>query len=291
ITGTSPSSNEVSLEANVSSQYISALLLMAPTFEEGLQIQLENTLTSAPYVKMTLSLLEAIGASYRASENTIEVQPLSTVKKITYTVESDWSSVSYLYSWVAISKETSLRVSHYKNDSLQGDRALVDLFAPLGVETSFEESSNRLLIKKVSTQLPKVYSYDLSATPDIAQTLAVTCFALGIAAELTGLHTLKIKETDRLLALETELKKFGASISVTDESLSLKARDLTKPLPEGISIATYQDHRMAMAFAPLALCCDITIEEPKVVEKSYPTFWEDMETLGMSVRMNKSSNE
>lgn len=271
--------NKVSLPANISSQYISSLLLIAPSLANGLELNLVGKITSVPYIKMTLGLLSEIGVESSFEENLIQVFPKTTVADKALVVESDWSSASYFFSLVALSEIGSLvSLSSYKKTSLQGDSVLVEIYKQLGVATSFEKSSIQL--KKSSAQLPETLKLDLSNAPDIAQTIAVTCFGLGIGCQLTGLHTLKIKETDRLEALHTELSKLGADIQVTNEELILAASD--KILAE-ISIDTYKDHRMAMAFAPLALRTSLFVNDAGVVSKSYPDFWKDLETIGLKI--------
>lgn len=286
ITGTRPKGNEVRLAANVSSQYISALLLIAPSLPDGLKLHLEGTITSAPYVQMTLMLLKKLGVSYRASGATIDIQALSSCDTVNFVVESDWSSASYLYSWVALSNNSSITVSSLFKESLQGDSALAMLYAELGVRTIFDSEKHSITLTKEEGKLPTLFQKDLSETPDIAQTLVVTCFGLGIAAHFTGLHTLKIKETDRLLAIKAELEKMGAQISVTDHSLTLEAKTKEITIPSEVLIKTYEDHRMAMAFAPMVRFGSFSIENPDVVNKSYPTFWEDMKQLGMNVEID-----
>ena len=290
IKGKKLTNNKVSLQANVSSQYISALLLIAPKLENGLELTLEGEITSVPYIKMTLSLLEEIGVETSFIENTITVKPNSkTLKNNTLTVESDWSSASYYFSMVALSDAgTEITLSSYKENSLQGDSALVEIYKHFGVETTFENHS--IILKKSQSVNQKSLNVNLQSSPDIAQTIAVTCFALGIACDLTGLHTLKIKETDRLVALKTEIEKLGGSVDITDKSLHLKPNTLFQPgagsLASGCpneAIATYNDHRMAMAFAPLALKTPIVIEDAEVVSKSYPTFWSDLERIGFKI--------
>jgi 3-phosphoshikimate 1-carboxyvinyltransferase len=191
-------------------------------------------------------------------------------------IESDWSSASYWYSIVALSElGTQITLSSYKQNSLQGDSVLVDIYKNFGVETIFNDN-NSITIAKSNIKYQKSLICNLQSSPDIAQTIAVTCFGLGIACDLYGLHTLKIKETDRLEALRTELTKLGAKVLVTNESLHLKE---SISINENCSISTYQDHRMAMAFAPLVLKTSIIIEEAEVVSKSYPTFWEDLKRV------------
>ena len=279
IRGKKLTNNKVSLQANVSSQYISALLLIASKLENGIELTLEGEITSVPYINMTLSLLDEIGIESSFKGNTITVKPNNqppTPK--TLTVESDWSSASYYFSIAALSKVgTKITLSSYKENSLQGDSVLVAIYKHFGVQTSFK--NNTMVLEKISTDL-KPFSYNLTNAPDIAQTIAVTCFALGIACDLTGLHTLKIKETDRLVALKTEIEKLGGSVKITDKSLHLSVSNKIKEL---VPIATYNDHRMAMAFAPIALKTPIIIEDAEVVSKSYPTFWKDLESIGFKI--------
>jgi 3-phosphoshikimate 1-carboxyvinyltransferase len=272
--------SKVSLSANVSSQYISALLLIAPKLENGLELTLEGEITSIPYIKMTLALLNEIGVETSFVENKIIVKPQFTIHNSKLTIESDWSSASYWYSIVALSKiGTELTLSSYKKNSLQGDSALVDIYKNFGVETIFNDNNSITISKSNNSQFTN-QNLQLNNAPDIAQTIAVTCFGLGIGCHLTGLHTLKIKETDRLEALKTELSKLGANISVTNDSLTVQPSNHLNP---NIKIATYQDHRMAMAFAPLALKTTLIIEEAEVVSKSYPTFWEDLKSIGIRI--------
>lgn len=279
ITGKKITKHQVNLKANVSSQYISALLLIAPTLENGIELNLEGKITSVPYINMTLSLLNQIGVETHFSNNIITVKPLAEDirEKLKLVVESDWSSASYYYSSVALCAiGTEIELSSYKKDSLQGDASLADFYSVFGVDTHFE--NNTVTLKKTRVVTPDtVVNFDLANSPDIAQTISVTAFALGLECNLTGLHTLKIKETDRLEALKTEIEKLGGQVSITDESLHLSA---SKTIKEDISIATYNDHRMAMAFAPLALRIPIVIEDSGVVSKSYPTFWNDLKAIG-----------
>ncbi len=266
---------EVSIQGNVSSQYISALLLTAPSLENGLRLNLKGEVTSVPYINMTLALLEDLGISCGWEDKTIFVDPKDEIEPITLTVESDWSSASYFYSLVALSEDGEVSLSAYKRASLQGDSSLVEIYNHFGVETTFEH--DRIRLKKVSRHEESV-QLDLSDSPDLAQTIAVTCFGLGMACDLTGLHTLKIKETDRLVALEKELGKLGADISVTDKSLHLKASEGNR-INADVSIDTYDDHRMAMAFAPLAIKVPIRINDAEVVTKSFTDFWSDFESV------------
>jgi len=280
INGKKLAQNKVSLPANVSSQYISALLLIASKLENGLELTLEGEITSIPYIQMTLALLNEIGVKTSFINNKVIVnrQP-TTDNRQPITIESDWSSASYYYSIVALSEiGTQITLSSYKQNSLQGDAALVEIYKNFGVETTFDKVS--ITLTKTTTHNPQPTTHNLNNSPDIAQTIAVTCFGLGIACHLSGLHTLKIKETDRLEALKTELTKLGAIISVTNDSLTLES---STAISTSTSISTYQDHRMAMAFAPLAIKVPIIIENAEVVSKSYPTFWDDLKVIGFKI--------
>ncbi len=286
IKGRTLSENKVTINSNVSSQYISALLLIAPTLKNGLELTLEGNKTSFPYLKMTLDLLEQLGVQYIMRDKTINVKPFkTTVGNKSFTVESDWSSASYFYSIVALSPlGTSLTLSTFCKESLQGDAALVEIYRNFGVETTYHE--NAITISKFNDPKINRLRLNLINTPDIAQTIAISCFGLGMACELTGLHTLKIKETNRLEALKTELQKLGGHSKTTDDSFTLEAFQSKQfENPSGnILISTYQDHRMAMAFAPLAVLFPIMIENPEVVEKSYPVFWKDLKKIGFELK-------
>ena len=275
IKGKKLSADEICLSADISSQYITALMLIAPHLAGGLRLHLQGKITSVPYIKMTQSLLHDIGIEASFSNQTIEVSPKIEIASTTYAIESDWSSASYYFGIAALAKEADVRLSIYKENSLQGDRILMNIYEQLGVKSSIENNTLHLqkqALKSTSMQL------DLSNAPDIAQTIVVSCYGLGIACDITGLHTLKIKETDRLVALQNELTKLGAIIQITDHSLHLQKRN--NPIRPNVMIETYHDHRMAMAFAPLALLVPIGIQDAEVVTKSYPGFWKDLETHG-----------
>ncbi|GAB7258258.1 3-phosphoshikimate 1-carboxyvinyltransferase [Polaribacter sp. OB-PA-B3] len=271
--------DKVAINGNVSSQYISSLLLIASKLEKGLEIELVGKITSVPYIKMTLTLLNQIGIETSFKGNLIKVLPKTSIDKQNVVVESDWSSASYFYSIVASSPlGSSIQLSAYKQESLQGDSCLAEIYKHFGVATSF--SDNTITLSKEKESSKEALEIDLKNAPDIAQTIAVTCFSENIACNLTGLHTLKIKETDRLEALKEELTNLGASISVTNESLHLEERSSIK---ENVAIKTYNDHRMAMAFAPLALKVPVKILDAEVVTKSYQKFWQDMQQIGIKV--------
>ena len=271
--------SSVSIAANVSSQYLSALCLVGAKLPEGVEIELVGSITSLPYLNMTLQLLERIGISAKLDERRIRIAPKSDIEPISLAVESDWSAASYYYSIVALSKlGTKARLSTLREDSLQGDRVLSKIYTDFGVSTRFDDG--KVILEKVSGPMSQTLSYDLKDAPDIAQTIAVTAAGLHVDCFLTGLHTLPIKETDRLAAMKCELEKVGVSVNIDAESLRVFGQ---KAKLQSASIATYNDHRMAMAFAPLAILIPLTIEESFVVEKSYPDFWKDLSSIGYQV--------
>jgi len=272
--------SKASLPANISSQYISSLLLIAPSLENGLELELLGKITSVPYIKMTLGLLNQVGIETRFKGNLIKVSPAKNVKDTILVVESDWSSASYFYSIVAMCEVgTEVQLSAYKENSLQGDSVLSKIYKDFGVETLF--ANHRITLKKIKECRLDTVNYDLSNAPDIAQTISVTCLGLGMGCYLTGLHTLPIKETDRLTAMKTELQKFGAKVDIDAESLTLHP---SQGILSGVSVYTYNDHRMAMAFGPLALKTKVVVNDAGVVSKSYPDFWSDLKTLGFSTQ-------
>jgi 3-phosphoshikimate 1-carboxyvinyltransferase len=279
IKGKQITKEKVQINGNVSSQYISSLLLIAAKLENGLEIELIGKITSVPYINMTLSLLNQLGIDTGFEGNIIKVLPKKAIEKQTVVVESDWSSASYFYSIMASAViGSSIKLSAYKEKSLQGDSCLAEIYTHFGVATVFGKDC--ITIKKERKTNLETLEIDLKNAPDIAQTIAVTCFSEGISCNLTGLHTLKIKETDRLEALKEELTNLGASISVTNESLHLSN---SSKINQNIAIKTYNDHRMAMAFAPLALKVPIKILNAEVVTKSFQKFWDDMKQIGIKI--------
>jgi 3-phosphoshikimate 1-carboxyvinyltransferase len=273
ITGKKLAKSKVTINGGVSSQYISSLLLIAPSLENGLELTFEGKVTSVPYIKMTLGLLTELGIENSWKGDTIKVSNTKSIKDITAVVESDWSSASYYFSLAALSEGATITLKSYKENSLQGDSSLIGFYRELGVSTSF--SGHAITLKK-DLDCKSHVIFNLENAPDIAQTIVVTCFGLGLSCDLTGLHTLKIKETDRLEALKSELTKLGAEIEVTDESLHLKP---SAKINSDVLIKTFDDHRMAMAFAPLLLKTSIEIEDADVVSKSYPDFWNDISSI------------
>ncbi|MEM7086806.1 MAG: 3-phosphoshikimate 1-carboxyvinyltransferase [Bacteroidota bacterium] len=280
ISGKNLSEERVSVAANISSQYISALMLLAPSLSNGLNIMLEGKVTSVPYITMTLALLERLGIHGSFLKNEISIPSAENIKDISIVVESDWSSASYFYSIAALSENIKIRLTSYRKDSLQGDAALSRIYETLGVKTEFLEEENAIVLSKFDLEINNEIYFDLANTPDIAQTIAVCSFGLGKGCVLTGLHTLKIKETDRLTALKVELEKLGARVNISRDSLHLYP---SNEMRAHVAIDTYHDHRMAMAFAPLGLLVPITIKDSGVVSKSFPSFWKDMKTVGISV--------
>ena len=274
-------SGNVTIDAGMSSQYISALALIGPYLKKGLTLTLTGNITSKPYIDMTLSLLSSIGAKSTFKGHDIRILPLKKSKNIKIAVEGDWSSASYFYSLVALSKKRCVHLSSFKTNSLQADATLASLYETLGVTTTAIDSQT-IALSKNDAPLPAGFKADLTPSPDLAQTIAVTCFGLGIACHLTGLHTLKIKETDRLVALQNELTKLGAVVHITKDTLLLESHEIAfGNRTQDIEIATYDDHRMAMAFGVLAELFSVTIQDPMVVTKSYPAFYSDLKKMGI----------
>ncbi|WP_185863450.1 3-phosphoshikimate 1-carboxyvinyltransferase [Blattabacterium cuenoti] len=274
---------EIDMNAEISSQYISSLMLIASQLRIGLKIFLKGNITSIPYIKMTFDLLTLAGIKTNWKERIIHIYPVKKKYKKRFYVESDWSSASYYYSMAAIAKNSHIILRSYDNNSLQGDKEVSYIYDKyFGINTVFDKNVIKLK-KKLNFLSPKFIELDLNKTPDLAQTIVVTCVAIGVKCSLKGLETLKIKETDRLQALKEELFKAGVIIEITDSYLEIKDF-YKKRINSFIRIKTYQDHRMAMSFSALGLCYDsIQIEDPNVVEKSYPNFWEDLKSLGFLV--------
>lgn len=274
-------SGDVTIDAGMSSQYISALALIGPYLKKGLTLTLTGNITSKPYIDMTLSLLSSIGAKSIFKGQDIRILPLKKSNKVKIAVEGDWSSASYFYSLVALSKKRCVHLSSFKTNSLQADATLASLYETLGVTTTAIDSQT-IALSKNDAPLPAGFKADLTPSPDLAQTIAVTCFGLGITCHLTGLHTLKIKETDRLVALQNELTKLGAVVHITQDTLLLESHEIAfGNRTQDIEIATYDDHRMAMAFGVLAELFCVTIQDPMVVTKSYPAFYSDLKKMGI----------
>jgi len=276
IIGTDLMSKDISLSSNISSQYISSLMLLAPIIDNGLRIKLIGKVTSEPYIKMTLELLKELGINSFFKKNIIKIKPKKKINQISYKVESDWSSASYFYSIIALCEDGEIVLNNFNKKSLQGDSCLVKIYDLLGVLTRFDNGS--LILSKKKIEVKNELNINLIDSPDIAQTIAVTCFGLGLNCNLKGLHTLKIKETDRLIALKNEMTKLGSEITITNDSFHIKK--INNTLNKSCLIKTYNDHRMAMAFVPLSINYPIQIEDFDVVKKSYPNFWTDLESIG-----------
>ena len=273
------SKNIVTLPANVSSQYVSSLMMLGVSINEGLKIKLSTKITSLPYIHMTKKIIERIGGNVDVKQDEIIIKQLVSNKIPDQIVESDWSSASYFFSLVALSDTSDLTLSSFFNKSIQGDSRIVEIYKQFGVETKFH--NNKIHLKKNNIDLPDSISINLRDNPDLAQTIIVTCLGLGVDCKLEGLQTLKVKETDRLLALKKEIEKFEVdAIAISDQSITLKNNSKLK---SGVSINTYDDHRMAMSFAPLSIINPIVINNPEVVSKSYLNFWSDLESLGFNI--------
>ncbi|MDQ8143573.1 3-phosphoshikimate 1-carboxyvinyltransferase [Chryseobacterium sp. CFS15] len=279
IIGRKITETKVDVPANISSQFITSLLLIAGKLENGLEINLVGEVTSRSYIEMTLDILTKFGIKNSFRGNTIKVESFidNHSSVINYEVESDWSSASYFYSFAALGSETIHLKSFYK-ESTQGDSAIADIYEKFfGIKTMFTEDEHKLTLQPIENFIfPEKIILDMNNCPDIAQTLCVTAAALKIPFEISGLGTLRVKETDRLLALYNELQKLGTETEITD--VMIKSISFKDP-EENISIKTYQDHRMAMSFAPFCLIKDLNIEDENVVEKSYPMFWKDLNTI------------
>ena len=270
---------KVLIDGGISSQYISALLMIAPKLEKGLVLEFKGETISKPYINMTIEMMCYFGAEVQWRENSIIVGS-GNYKAKDFKVEADWSAASYWYSIVALAKDADITLFGLKEESLQGDSVVQEIYKNFGVETAFVEGGVRLT-KKCNPQPIEgtILKINFVNCPDIAQTVAVTCAALNVKARLLGLKTLRIKETDRILALEKELTKLGFSIDIEGDDIIINPIERTITVFNQ-SVETYDDHRMAMAFAPLALQDSITIEDKSVVAKSYPKFWRDLELIG-----------
>lgn len=288
ITGKKISGGTIEVDGSISSQFISALLLISPCLAQGLILNLKGAVVSRPYINMTIELLANQGVKIKQEENLITVKGLNAPANFNHQssvaeyIESDWSSASYWYSICALSPGSQISLNFFNEKSLQADAVLPLIFVELGVNTVFE--NNRLILSQNPIHLSE-FSYDFTDCPDIAQTIAVTCFGLKIRANLSGLKTLRIKETDRIKALKNELEKFGAIVIERNNTLIIENGSKTVKTTK-LEIDTYNDHRMAMSFAPLALVYrPLKIKHPDVVQKSYPRFWDDLKNAGFNVNL------
>ena len=281
INGTKSEKSIIKLKSDISSQFISALILIGPTFKNGLTIELDGEIISKPYINLTLNVLKRMGIGYSFRKNIIKIDNVKEINPIKYLIESDWSSSSYFYSIVAIDKKINIKLSNFFKESFQGDSFIEKIFIKLGVKTEFLNQTEILLSPINDFKKPSSLSFNLIDNPDLAQTVAVTCLALKIQVKITGLQTLKIKETDRILALYNELSKLGAKIIFDDTSI-----EIIPPinLNKNIEIFTYDDHRMALSFAPLGLITPLIINDPDVVTKSFPSYWNDLLQLNFNLK-------
>ena len=269
------------MKADVSSQFISAILMIAPYFEKGIQLKLIGEVLSRPYIEMTLNLMEKQGVPYQWVEDTISILPGNYQNNITQ-VESDWSSISYIFELVALSDSGYIQLTQVDECSIQGDQEGMRYFELLGVDSNIEQGVLTLR-KKSDFELPKLLELDCLKTPDIAQTLAATACGLGVRMKLTGLKSLPIKETDRLIALKNELEKCGAQVQIINNE-ALDIIPGSEFLNRSINFETYGDHRMALCLAPLALKAkQVNLNNPMVVNKSYKSYWDDLRRLSFNI--------
>jgi len=281
ISGGALTGGSLEIEAGISSQFISALMMIGPVLEGGLTIELKGRVVSATYIEMTLALMNHCGAGASFDGKKITV-PQGTYSVEDFRVESDWSGASYWFQVAALLPGSEITLPYLSGNSLQGDAALVQIFEPLGVHSTFTEEG--LLLRSQKKELPEYFEYDFTGCPDLAQTLAVSLCALDIPFRFTGTITLRVKETDRIAALQTELKRVGFMLTADPRGEWLEWDGARCEPQSDPMILSYHDHRMAMAFAPLAACLgQISIEDPGVVSKSYPGYWSDLEKAGFRI--------
>lgn len=268
--------DSISIRGDVSSQYISALMMIAPLLQKGLTLHLEGKVGSKPYIEMTASIMKHFGADAKFDGNKITIAP-QQYKPSSFTVESDWSAASYWFAFAALAEKAEIFLPKLHTQSLQGDSAVRELMLSLGVKAEVDGD----LLKLTKQSSSKEISWDFTHCPDLAQTIAVVCAAKGIKGNFTGLESLRIKETDRIAALQNELAKIGAElIEIDDAHWTLIP---SAKLPSSASFETYKDHRMAMAFAPLCTLMEVEIQNPDVVRKSYPNYWNDLRSVGITI--------
>jgi len=281
IHGTNLNGGEINIDGSISSQFISALLMVAPYMKNGLKMQMKGTIVSASYIKMTLELMQRYGASYSWKEKAITVFP-GEYEKGSYRVESDWSAASFWYAISLLGPHPAIKLGQLHEKSLQGDSVLVEIFSELGLLSEFEREN--ITISRMADIAPSQFSYDFTNCPDLVQSMAVALCMASIPFRFTGTQTLRIKETDRIAALQSELKKLGYLLDSDPEASFLSWNgEMCDPETDPL-IETYHDHRMAMAFAEAAMVRDsVRINDPMVVTKSYPRFWEDLRKAGFQV--------
>ena len=287
ITGQPLQGGELELQGGVSSQYVSALLMIGPVLKNGLTLRLLGDVISRPYIDLTLWMMREFGADVEWTDaHTIEVKP-QPYRRRHYFIENDWSAASYWYQMVALSRDRDAEVTlaGLMDGSKQGDSSVRYIFSLLGVKTAFKTKEEgvpqTVTLTKSRRPVPRL-EYDFVNSPDLAQTFVVTCALLGVHFRFTGLRTLKIKETDRISALKTEMRKLGFVIHDEDDSVLYWDGERCEP-QEVAAIDTYEDHRMALAFAPVSLLRPVVINNPQVVTKSYPSFWDHLKAAGFSI--------
>ena len=269
-----PQAQKISIPGNISSQYISALLMIGPTLPDGISIELTGEIFSRPYIEMTLALMHHFGVNSTWKDQTIHINP-QRYNAQSYTIESDWSGASYWYSMVALNQESSITLRGLRSHSFQGDQNIVNIMSKMGVKTEFK--SDRVQLTSIPvTEINQII--DFKNCPDLAQTVMVVAAIKGIKLTMIGLESLKIKETDRVMAMKKELLKIGGLLNEENGIWRLKSGTVPEPLE---TIETYEDHRMAMAFAPLCMIRAITIRDIEVVKKSYPGYWAHLKSVGI----------
>ncbi|MBL7848271.1 MAG: 3-phosphoshikimate 1-carboxyvinyltransferase [Cyclobacteriaceae bacterium] len=274
---TGQQSDHLRIRGDISSQFISALMMVAPSLPKGLTLQLTGKIASRPYLEMTATLMKHFGVSVTLGSDTVRI-PEGSYQGSTYRVEPDWSAASYWFSFAALAESADILLPHVESSSLQGDRVIVEIMSQLGVRASFGKDGLRL---QGGGHRVDNLTFDFTGCPDLAQTVLPCCAALGVKGVFTGLESLRLKETDRILALQNELAKVGSRLEENQGTWTLTPGSLPRSTP--LTIHTYEDHRMAMGFAPLATCCPVVIENPSVVNKSYPGFWDDLQATGFTV--------
>lgn len=274
--------NKINIAANISSQYISALMMIAPLLPKGLEISLQDDIYSLPYINMTLGLMQHFGIKYTFEKRTISISGQS-YKPAIYTIESDWSSASYWYSFVALAEYGKIKLLGLKKKSLQGDQVIIEIMDKLGVKSEFK--SDGVVLSKKSNDSELVY--DFRNCPDLAQTIIVAAVAKKVKLKMVGLESLKIKETDRIAAISKEVARIGAILIETNKGIWELTFDKNYKVTKPIIFKTYNDHRMVMALTPLCMKYDIVIENPEIVSKSYLEFWNHLELAGIDYEFDK----
>ncbi len=275
--------NHLAIPASTSSQYISALLMIAPVLPNGLSLELVGSIVSRPYIEMTLGLMQAFGIAYRWEGNRIDIDHQAYQTLAAFTIEADWSAASYYYATLALADSGAIALQGLFPNSLQGDSIIAELMRKFGIETTFLPGLQSIrLTKSPTVSYPKTFEHDFLRCPDLAQTLAVVCAGTGVQGRFSGLQTLRIKETDRIAALQAELSKVGVNMK-EDQGRPGHFLIRGKAVMQEPMFETYDDHRMAMAFAPLGLRAPVRITDPGVVGKSYPDFWTDLRKIGFDI--------